>query len=65
MRLFPRVLRLERQDEGDAICPHCDHPLSTVWYQEMGGFAGKRYVYFCSSCRKVLGISHRKGFFMG
>jgi hypothetical protein len=26
---------------------------------------GKRFVYFCGTCRKVLGISHRKGFWMG
>jgi hypothetical protein len=26
---------------------------------------GKRFLYFCGGCRKVLGISHRKGFWMG
>ena len=65
MRLFPKMLLLQRQDEVDALCPHCSSPLTTVWYQTMGGFAGKRYIYFCPSCRKTLGISHRKGFLMG
>ena len=26
---------------------------------------GKRYLYFCSACHKTLGVTHRKGFFMG
>jgi hypothetical protein len=26
---------------------------------------GKRYIYFCPACSKVLGVSHRKGFWMG
>jgi hypothetical protein len=29
------------------------------------GFLGRRYLYFCPHCRKVLGVSHRKGFWMG
>ncbi len=47
-------------------CPHCDKDIDTVLYRELyGGFWGKRYIYFCQSCRATLGISHRKGFFMG
>jgi len=33
--------------------------------RELRGVLGRRYVYFCSHCRKVLGLSHRKGFWMG
>jgi uncharacterized protein with PIN domain len=47
------------------ICPHCNESLNTVWYRPMKSLFGKRYIYFCSNCRKVLGISHRKGFWMG
>jgi len=25
---------------------------------------GVRYIYFCTECRKVLGVSQRKGFWM-
>ena len=40
--------------------------LSMKWDEiKEAGRIGKRYVYFCSSCRSVLGISHRKGFWMG
>ena len=47
------------------ICPHCNELLSQVWYRQIRGFLGKRYIYFCSRCRKVLGVTHRKGFWMG
>ena len=26
---------------------------------------GRRYCYSCTECKKILGISHRKGFWMG
>lgn len=47
------------------VCPHCNENLSVVWVRTLRSFLGRRYVYFCSRCRKVLGISHRKGFWMG
>lgn len=56
---------LELHDEIDPICPHCTHVLRNVWFKELRGMFGKRYVYFCSGCHKVLGVSHRKGFWMG
>jgi hypothetical protein len=33
--------------------------------REIKSVLGKRYLYYCSACLKVLGISHRKGFWMG
>ena len=59
------MLFVERKDDVQPVCPHCEAPLRNVWMRELGGVLGKRYVYFCSQCRKVLGISHRKGFWMG
>lgn len=52
-------------------CPHCSASLSTIRTRELGFAAGamarfgKRYVYACPECQAVLGISHRKGFWMG
>jgi len=46
-------------------CPHCKSDIIKLYSQEIRGFFGKRYVYFCPKCRSVLGISHRKGFWMG
>ncbi len=59
------MLELERRDDVRPVCPYCERELSDVWYQEIRGMLGKRYVYLCSTCRKVLGFSHRKGFWMG
>jgi transposase-like protein len=59
------MISLERKEDVRPVCPHCEAELQKVWMRELGGIFGKRYVYFCSHCRKVLGISHRKGFWMG
>ena len=58
---------MEAQERPDVtpLCPHCDQELKTVHFQPLSGLLGKRYIYFCARCRKVLGISHRKGFWMG
>ena len=58
------VQMLERSDIAP-LCPHCETDVRQVLYQKIPGVAGKRYIYFCSNCRKVLGVSHRKGFWMG
>jgi predicted Zn-dependent protease len=47
------------------ICPHCNSELKVMHFRALASTLGKRYVYFCPNCRKVLGISHRKGFWMG
>ncbi|KAA3618950.1 MAG: hypothetical protein DWQ05_06175 [Calditrichaeota bacterium] len=47
------------------MCPHCKTEINKILYRQMVSFLGKRYVYFCSKCRATLGISHRKGFWMG
>ena len=58
-------MELQRKDDADPICPHCQQPLKSVWFTELRGAFGRRYLYFCPHCRKVLGVSHRKGFWMG
>ena len=47
------------------ICPHCSEPADEIWYRQLKAFLGRRYVYFCAHCNKILGVSHRKGFWMG
>lgn len=59
------MIGIETKDDVDPICPHCDRDLTTIWTRGLESLLGKRYVYFCPHCRKVLGISHRKGFWMG
>ena len=59
------MLRLETRNDVTPLCPFCDVELHTVHMRELAGVLGKRFIYFCSRCRKVLGVSHRKGFWMG
>lgn len=59
------MIAAEEKQTVNPICPHCKQELHKVWFQALEGLLGKRYIYFCSSCRSVLGISHRKGFWMG
>lgn len=59
------MLTLRERNDESPICPHCNSALDEVWYRELRSSMGRRYVYFCSRCRKVLGVSHRKGFWMG
>jgi hypothetical protein len=59
------MIELKEKKNVAPICPHCAEQLNELWFQELLGFLGRRYVYFCGSCRKVLGVSHRKGFWMG
>ena len=47
------------------LCPHCKNEIRVINSHAIGSVFGKRYVYFCPTCRAVLGVSHRKGFWMG
>ena len=47
------------------ICPHCEQPLTRLMARKLRSKLGVRFVYFCDRCKKVLGVSHRKGFWMG
>jgi hypothetical protein len=56
------MIKLIEKNDVEPICPHCQEPLNEIWFRELKEFFGYRYVYFCAACRKVLGVSHRKGF---
>lgn len=59
------MIELVKQQDDTPICPHCEVPLKTMNYQLLSKWLGRRFVYFCGACKKVLGVSHRKGFWMG
>ena len=59
------MMPLERKEDVQPVCPDCETELPKVWMRELESVLGKRYIYFCPGCRKVLGVSHRKGFWMG
>ena len=61
------MIELENIESGTIrpICPHCSANIDKIYSTEIKGIMGRRYVYYCANCLKVLGISHRKGFWMG
>jgi len=59
------MLPVQEREDILPICPHCGKELHNIWCRLLESLFGKRYIYFCPECRKVLGISHRKGFWMG
>lgn len=59
------MINLENKNDVIPICPHCKQEIQTVYFQELSGFLGRRYFYFCPHCRSALGVSHRKGLLMG
>lgn len=58
-------MELTNREDITPICPHCSQPANDLWYRQLKSFWGRRFVYFCSACRKIVGVSHRKGFWMG
>lgn len=59
------MIESEERNDINPVCPHCNATLTRVFYRQVRSVFGKRYIYFCPYCHKVLGVSHRKGFWMG
>lgn len=70
---IPPAANLTVVEDPDLVpqCPSCDTFLTSVRARQLSPVGrpvsrfGKRYIYACPSCNKILGISHRKGFWMG
>lgn len=59
-------IQINRDRQTLPICGRCEKNIDTVSYRELhGGFWGRTYIYFCPGCKSTLGVSQRKGFFMG
>ena len=59
------MIELQERNDRSPVCPFCKAELTNVDFQQIRGYMGKRYIYFCPHCRSVLGVTHRKGFWMG
>lgn len=59
------MVELQKAEDVGPVCPHCSAEVRTLLFQELKGILGRRYIYFCEHCRAVLGVSHRKGLWMG
>ena len=46
-------------------CPHCKEPLTRLVRTRIQDPLGKAYLWSCPNCRTALGVTHRKGFWMG
>lgn len=47
------------------LCPHCGEDIEGLYQQRIDETLGKAFLWFCMNCRRSLGVSHRKGFWMG
>lgn len=55
-------LAVEERDDFQPICPHCDKVLDRLIARKLSASVfSKRLIYACPECRKVLGVTHRKG----
>lgn len=59
------MLKAREVKNENPVCPFCEQEIKEILIREIESTLGKRFVYFCPHCKKVLGISHRKGFWMG
>ena len=64
---FKRTSMIKATQKNDVtpLCPHCSEAVDEIWFHHLKSVLGRRYLYFCAACHKVLGVSHRKGFWMG
>ncbi len=59
------MIRVEEHDNVRPVCPHCNQPLDRLTRTPIQVTLGKAFAWSCPYCRKVLGVTHRKGFWMG
>ncbi len=59
------MISAEERDDINPICPHCNKEIQKVFMKKLESTLGVRFLYFCSKCKKTLGVTHRKGFWMG
>ena len=65
MARLPIIDADEAPGDRTPICPNCERSLAGLVRQQLNDGLGKAYLWSCPSCRKALGVSHRKGFWMG
>ena len=58
-------IEIAESSDKAPLCPHCEMEVRRLNARKVKSPFGVRFIYFCDHCRKVLGVSHRKGFWMG
>lgn len=59
------MIKIVEDARASPLCPHCEAPVTRLLARKVESFLGVRYLYFCEKCHKTLGVTHRKGFWMG
>ena len=55
-------LPVDQRDDFWPVCPHCGAELDRLIARPLSSsLLSRRLVYCCPHCRKVLGVTHRKG----
>jgi uncharacterized protein with PIN domain len=49
------MITIEEQFEKHPVCPFCSTQIDKLFTSEIRSFLGRRYIYYCSKCLKVLG----------
>ena len=58
-------IRIREGFSAAPVCPHCGKGIQEIAARRVESVLGVRFLNYCCDCRKVLGVSHRKGFWMG
>ena len=59
-------IQVFERDDFYPVCPYCDREINSLIARKLSASVlTRRMVYCCPQCRKVLGISHRKGLLTG
>ncbi len=58
-------VRIREDFPAAPVCPHCGKDIQELAARRVESLLGVRFIYYCTDCRKALGVSHRKGFWMG
>ena len=58
-------IKIVEETSQTPICPYCESEIARLLAKKVESALGVRYLYYCDQCRKVLGVSQRKGFWMG
>ena len=59
------MIQIQFSKDLSPACPHCEREFDSLWARRMAHNLGKAYVHACPRCLRVVGVTHRKGFFMG
>ena len=59
------MIEIIETESESPICPHCDSKIQQLLAKKTRSTFGIRFIYFCAKCKKTLGLTHRKGFWMG